>query len=157
MPLPRTLLRFAWTIAVCAILHAQTVKTISVHLRDGKSGMPITPSNLLLRIDHHETIHNEWVKIADDGSVTITVPDDAKQISLQATYDDGMDTYINCDTAKQSDKEREVWYPIDRIMESGVVTPNECSRTQYPAKPGEFVFFVRKRGALDRLHNPDAQ
>jgi hypothetical protein len=157
MPTPRTLARLAFAIAVCASLHAQTGKTITVHLRDGRTGMPITPSNFLLRIDHHDEIHNEWVKIADDGTVTVNVPDDAKDISLQATYDQGMDTYINCDIARQSDKERVIWYPIEVIMKSGVVAPNECSKTEYPAKPGEFVFFVRKRNALDRIHNPDAQ
>jgi hypothetical protein len=175
MPIPRTLRRFlsssssrpgnaraaltrlAWTFAVCASLQAQTGKTISVHLRDGRTGLPVTAANFLLRVDHHETIHNDWVQISDDGAVTITVPDDAKEISLQATYGDGMETYINCDAAKQSDKEREIWYPIDLILKNGVVAPNECSKTEYPAKPGEFVFFVRRRGALDRLHNPDAQ
>ena len=56
----------------------------------------------------------------------------------------GMDTYINCDTAKESDRERNVWYPISAILESGVVAPNECAKTNFTAKPGEFIFFVRK-------------
>jgi hypothetical protein len=154
---PRTLVRLVWMIAFCACLQAQSVNTITVRLRDGKTGMTITPSNFLLRVDHHETVHNEWVKIGDDGMVTITVPDDAKELSLQATYDEGMSTYINCDIARQSDKERVIWYPIDLIMKSGVAAPNECSKTEYPVKPGEFVFFVRKRSALDRMHNPDSQ
>jgi len=157
MPTPRSLVRLAWTIAICTCLHAQTFNVITVRLRDGRTGMPVTPSNFLVRVDHHETIHNEWVKIGDDGLVTITVPDDAKELSLQATYDSGMATYINCDTAKQSDKERVIWYPIDLIFKSGIVAPNECSKTEYPVKPGEFVFFVRKRNALDRMHNPDSQ
>jgi hypothetical protein len=154
MPSIRTLLRAAWVIAVCAALHGQTGTTISVQLRDGKTGKRITPSNFLLRVDHHETIRNEWVKINDDGTVSVTVPDDAKEISLQATYGSGMDYYVNCDAAKLSDKEREIWYPIDVIMKAGVVAPNECGRTDYTAKkPGEFIFFVRKRNALDPLHD----
>jgi hypothetical protein len=157
MLLPRTLVRLALAIALSASLQAQTGKTITVFLRDGRTGMPVTPSNFLLRIDHNETIHNEWVTIADDGTVTLAIPDDAKELSLQATYSQGMETYINCDAAKQSNKEREIWYPIDLIMKSGVVAPNECSKTEYPVKPGQFVFFVRKRGALDRLHNLDGQ
>lgn len=157
MPTRRTLLRLALTIMVCAGLHAQDYQLISITLRDGRTGKKITPSNFLLRVDHFETVKSEWVKIYDDGSVFIRVPLDAKQISLQATYDEGMSTYINCDAAKQSDPEREIWYPVDIIMKSGVVAPNECSKTEYTAKPGEFVFFVRKRSALDKLRNPDEQ
>jgi hypothetical protein len=153
----RALLPLACILTICACLHAQDTKTITVELRDGKTGLPITPSNLLLRVDHHDAIHTEWVKIGDTGGITVTVPDDAKEISLQATYGEGMDTYINCDVARQSDKERLVWYPIDVIMKTGAVTPNECSKTEYTAKPGEFVFFVRKRSAIDRLHNEEEQ
>ncbi|MGA3031959.1 MAG: hypothetical protein ABSD70_01670 [Terracidiphilus sp.] len=153
----RTLAGLACVMAICASLHAQDAKLITVQLRDGKSGAPITPSNFLLRVDHFETVHNEWVKIYDNGTVLIRVPDDAKALSLQATYDSGMSTYINCDAAKQNNKEKQNWYPIDLILKAGVVAPNECGKTQYSAKPGEFIFFVRKRNALDRLRNSDAE
>jgi hypothetical protein len=157
MPRIRTLARFAWIIAVCICLHAQDYKLITVQLRDGKTGLPITPSNFLLRVDHYETVRNEWVKIYDNGTVLVRVPSEAKEISLQATYDEGMNTYINCDAAKQNDKEREIWYPIDVIMKAGVVAPDECGKADYTAKPGEFVFFVRKRNAFDRMRNPGEQ
>jgi hypothetical protein len=157
MPTIRTLTRLAWVVALCTCVHAQDARTISVRLRDGKTGMPITPSNFLLRADHHDTIQNEWVKINDDGTTVLTVPAGVKEISLQATYEEGMDTYINCDVAKQSDRERVLWYSVEAIMKTGVVTPNECSKTDYPVHPGEFVFFVRKRNAFDRVHNTEAQ
>src|SRR5580693_418246 len=145
----RTFSRLAWVFAVCAALHAQDYNLITVTLRDGRTGKKITPSNFLL--------HGEWVKIYDDGTVAIRVPPEAKVISLQATYESGMDTYINCDASKQNDPEREIWYPVDVILKAGVVAPNECSKTEYTAKPGEFVFFVRKRSVLDRIRNPDEQ
>jgi hypothetical protein len=151
------LCRLAWVLAFCTALHAQDYNLITITLRDGKTGKKITPSNFLLRVDHFETVQTEWVKIYDDGTVSIRVPLDAKVISLQATYESGMNTYINCDASKQNDPEREVWYPVDVIMRAGVVAPNECSKTEYAAKPGEFVFFVRKRSALDRIRNPDEQ
>lgn len=157
MPRMRTLVRFAWIIAVCVCLPAQDYKLITVRLRDGKTGLPITPSNFLLRVDHYETIRNEWVKIYDNGTVLVRIPQDAKEISLQATYEEGMNTYINCDAVKQNDKEREIWYPIDTILKAGVVAPDECGKTDYVAKPGEFVFFVRKRNAFDRMRNPGEQ
>lgn len=153
----RTLCRLALVLAVCTCLHAQDYNLITVILRDGRTGKIVTPSNFLLRVDHFETVHTEWVKIYDNGTVSIRVPPDAKVISLQATYDSGMDTYINCDASKQNDPEREIWYPVDAIMKTGVLAPNECSKTEYTAKPGEFVFFVRKRSVLDRIRNPDEQ
>jgi hypothetical protein len=63
-----------------------------------------------------------------------------------------METYINCDAARESDKERDIWYPVSQILETGLVAPNECSKTHYSAKPGEFVFFVRKRGWSEHEH-----
>jgi hypothetical protein len=137
------------TSALCSPLHGQDVNTIHIRLLDGKTGLPVKASNFLVRVDHHETIHNEWVQIGDDGSVTVAVPAEAKEISVKATYDMSMETYINCDAAKENDKERDIWYPIAVIMKRGAVAPNECSKTDFSAKPGEFVFFVRKRGWRD--------
>jgi len=118
-------------------------------LLDGKTGLSVKASNFLVRVDHNDTVHPDWVTINDDGTVIITLPADAKEISVKATYDMGMDTYVNCEIAKESDKERDIWYPIVQILKSGVVAPNECSQTHYTAKPGEFVFFVRKRTWLE--------
>lgn len=136
-------------IALSLSLHAQDVNTLHIRLLDGKTGQPVKADNFLVLVDHHDTVHNEWVRIGDDGSVTVTVPAEAKEISLKATYDASMETYINCDAAKESDKERDIWYPISVIMKKGAVAPNECSKTNYTAKPGEFIFFVRKRGWRD--------
>jgi len=129
---------------LCASLHAQTENTIHIRLLDGKTGLPVKASNYLVRIDHHDTAHNEWVHINDDGTVIVTLPPDAREIAVKATYDMSTETYINCEVAKESDKQRDIWYPIAQILKSGVVAPNECSQTHYTAKPGEFVFFVRK-------------
>lgn len=147
----RTIVKFACVAALCAMAHAQTDHVIHIRLLDGKTGKPVDASNFLVKVDHHDTVHNEWVHISDDGSVTVTLPADAQQIAVKATYDMGMDTYINCDAAKQKDKERDIWYPIPVIMKSGAVAPNECSKTEYTANPGEFVFFVRKRDWRDGL------
>jgi len=130
-------------------LHAQDVNTIHIRLLDGKTGLPVKADNFLVRVDHQETVHNEWVHIGDDGSVTVTVPADAKQISFKATYDMSTETFIDCDAAKESDKERDIWYSIADILKTGKVAPNECSKTNFSPKPGEFTFFVRKRGWRD--------
>ena len=150
MPPIRALVRLACVTAFCACLHAQMGNTISLRLLDGKTGLPVKASNFLVRIDHQDTVHNEWVKINDDGSVIVTLPAEAKEFSVKATYDMGISTYINCDAAKQSDKERNIWYPISVILKAGVVAPNECGKTDFTSKPCEFVFFVRKRSWHDR-------
>ena len=141
----RTLVGLLCAAVLCASLHAQSENTIRIRLLDGKTGLPVKASNYLVRIDHHDTAHNEWVHMNDDGTVTVTLPPDAREISVKATYDMSTETYINCEIAKESDKNRDIWYPIAQILKSGVVAPNECSQTHYTAKPGEFVFFVRKR------------
>ena len=150
-------LRLGWGIAfaalLCAGLHAQSSPSISIRLLDGKTGLPVKASNFLVRVDHHDTVHNDWVKINDDGTVVVTLPDDSKEISIKATYDEGMDTYINCDAAKESDKERNIWYSISTILNTGIVAPDECAKTAFKPKPGQFLFFVRKRNWHDQLEN----
>ena len=150
MPAIRTLAKLACVTAFCVSLQAQTVNTISIRLLDGKTGLPVKASNFLPKVDRHDILHNDWVHMYDDGTVIVTVPADAKYFSLKATYNESMDTYINCDAAKESDRERDIWYSISDILKSGVVAPNQCSKTNYTAKPGEFVFFVRKRDWRDR-------
>lgn len=145
MPAIRTFVGLICLVALGALLHAQTENTIHLRLLDGKTGLPVKASNFLVRIDHHETVHNEWVRMNDDGTVIVTLPSGAQLVAVKATYDMSMETYINCDAAKESDKERDIWYSVSQILQSGVVAPNECSQTHYTAKPGEFVFFVRKR------------
>ncbi len=145
MPAFRTFVALSCAAVLCASLHAQSDNTIHIRLLDGKTGLPVEASNYLVRIDHHDTVHNEWVHMNDDGTVVVALPSDAREIAVKATYDLSMETYINCDTARETDKERDIWYPISRILQSGLVAPNECSQTNYTAKPGEFVFFVRKR------------
>lgn len=157
MPILRALAVFACLTAFCTALFAQDTNTpetntVLIRLRDGKTGQPEKASNYLVRVDHNDTFHNEWVHIADDGTVTVTLPADAKEISVKATYDMSTETYINCDAAKESDKERDIWYSVSDIIKKGVVAPNECSKTIYKATPGEFTFFARKRGWRD---NPD--
>ena len=142
----------AWIFAAMALtcpLHAQDSNTIHIRLRDGKTGMPVKADNFLVRVDHNDTVHNEWVHIGDDGSVTVTLPAAAKEIAVKATYDTSTEIYINCDAAKENDKERDIWYSIADILNTGKVAPNECSKTNYAVKPGEFLFFVRKRGWRD--------
>jgi hypothetical protein len=131
-------------------LHAQTAKTLTILMLDGKTGKPIIPSNFLVRFDHLDAIHNESVRIGDDGLGTVTVPASASFLSVQATYSESMDYYVNCDAAMQKDVRTLHWYPIADILSTGVNSPNECSKGKYDdatrlaAKPGVFVFYVRK-------------
>ncbi len=151
MPVFRAFIALLCAVVLLAGLHAQSENTIHIRLLDGKTGLPVEASNYMVRIDHHDTAHNEWVKIKDDGTVLATLPPDAHEVAIKATYDMSMQTYVNCDVAKESDKERNIWYPIAQILKSGVVAPNECSQTHYTANPGEFVFFVRKRTWVEQL------
>ena len=147
----RALFILALLTAFSISFHSQTPNTISIRLLDGKTGLPVRASNFLVRVDHNDTMHPDWVKINDDGTVVVTLPADAKEISVKATYGMGIDTYVNCDAAKESDKERNIWYPIATILSAGIVAPNECAKTDFKAKPGEFIFFVRKRAWNDNL------
>jgi hypothetical protein len=146
----RILLALNLAAALFLPLHAQSGKTITILLLDGKTGRPIIPSNFLIRIDHLDAIHNDWLKINDDGTGLITVPPSATFLSVQATYASSMEIYINCDASMEKDTSTQHWYSIADIVNSGVAMPNECYKGKYAEathvtpKPGQFVFFVRK-------------
>ena len=131
-------------------LHPQADKTITVLMLDGKTGRPIIPSNLLVRIDHLNAIHNEWLKLTDDGLGLVTVPASASFLSIQGAYESSMEIYVNCDAGMEKDTSTLHWYSIADILTSGVSTPNECYKGKYAEathkenKPGVFVVYVRK-------------
>jgi hypothetical protein len=47
--------------AFCGVLCAQTGKTITLRMMDGKTGRLIATSDFLARIDHQQTVHANWV------------------------------------------------------------------------------------------------
>jgi hypothetical protein len=158
----RVFLLFACVIALCGPMRAQTEKTITIRMIDSRTGILIASSNYLVRINHQETEHGDWVKKNDDGSGNLVLPAEADVLSIHATYERAMLIYANCDANKdRGSSERataqEHWYPVDKIISSGLVAPNECvgkkvpEKLQVVAKPGEFVFFVRPLTTAERF------
>ncbi len=147
----RAFLLPVWTAAICISAFAQSARTITIRLLDGKTGEPLTPSNIMVRLDHKEAVNSDWVRQKDDGTAEVTLPGDASVVAVHATYDNSMEFYINCDVGRQKDTASERWYPVSEILTTGIVAPNECSshwngnKLRMEAKPGEFVVFLRRR------------
>lgn len=124
---------------------------ITVRVLDGKTGERIRPDNLEARINRQQTAHIEWVKIQDDGTAELLLPESATALYVRATYAESTDYYVNCDMAKQKDTSAESWYPVKDILSEGLVIPNDCVKAKDAAKvktdpkPGELVLYVRKR------------
>jgi hypothetical protein len=135
---------------VCPPLHAQATHSVTILMLDGKTGKPIVPSNFLVRIDHLNAVHSEWISINDEGLGEVTVPAQTKYLSVQGAYNNSMDTYVNCDAAMQKDVHTLHWYTVADVLAKGINTPNECYKGKYAestiltTKPGLFVFYVRK-------------
>jgi hypothetical protein len=151
MRFPLLLAQLALLAALALPLCAQTTNTIHIRLLDGKTGLPIQSANFMLRVDRRQTEHNEWLVINDDGTVVANLPAAIETLSLKATYNASMDTYIDCAITKEKDRERDLWYSVADILKTGLVAPNECSKANFTAKPGEFIFFVRKRNWHDSV------
>ena len=129
-------------------------QTIVIRMLDARSGRQLTPDNFLIRFDHQSDLHNETLKIADDGSGRIAVPTGASFLSVQGTFDHSMSIFVNCDSGKEKDQTTLHWYTIADILSSGVIAPNECFNGKYErpriaAKPGEFDFYVRAHNWRD--------
>ena len=143
----------------CGVLQAQSAKTITLRILDGKTGLSVTPDNFLVRINHEQTEHVDWTTQNGDGSVVLKLPAGATVVAVRATYDRSMEYYVNCDAVGEGNAPELHWYPVGDVLRSGLVTPNGCvkpkaaERLRVTAKPGEYVFFVRKIGWRDR--DPD--
>jgi len=151
-------------VATCSSLSAQNEKTITVRMLDSRTGLLIASSNFLVRVNHLETVHGDWVHKNEDGTGALTVPPDADEISIHATYESATLIYANCDADKDHGSSDHAakpdhWYSIASILTSGVVAPNDCvgkkvpERLQVVAKPGEFVFFVRQLNTAERFRD----
>jgi hypothetical protein len=145
-------------------LAAQTEKTITVRMLDSRTGRLIATSDYLVRFDHEKTGRGNLVTKNEDGTGTLTVPGNATVLSIRATYESNTLTYANCDASKDVGSSEHApsldhWYKISDILTMGVVAPNGCAGKKVPdklqvvAKPGEFVFFVRKLNAREEYEN----
>ncbi len=143
---------------------AQPDKTITLRMLDSKTGLLIATSNFLVRINHQQEVHADWVKQSEDGTGSLTLPANAEVVSIHATYDSAMLIYANCDADKDHASadhaaSPEHWYPVADILAKGIAAPNGCvgkkvpDRLQVIVKPGEFVFFVRPLNAREQFRN----
>ena len=150
--------------SACSSLCAQNEKTITIRILDSRSGLLIASSNFLIRVNHLEPVHGDWVHKNEDGTGALTVPADADVLSIHATYESATLTYANCDANKDHGSSDHAakpdhWYSVATILASGVVAPNDCvgkkvpERLQVVAKPGEFVFFVRTLNTAERFRD----
>lgn len=130
---------------------------ITIRMFDARTARPIMPSNLLVRLDHNDDIRSQTLHIDDQGVGTVTVPSSAAFLSVQGTFNDGMEIFINCDAGMERNSSALHWYAIADILSTGVIAPNECYKGKYernprvPLRPGEFDFFVRKTSMKDQI------
>jgi hypothetical protein len=146
-------------------LIAQTSNTITLRMLEAKSGRLIATSHYLIRADHDKTLHADWVEQNENGTGKLRLWSYIRDISVQATYDNAMEVFINCDTATQKGVSFDHWYSVSTILATGIVAPNGCAKPSSPskkkaatdilpvAKPGEFIFFVRKQNRLEQAED----
>jgi hypothetical protein len=162
LPARRFFVLFVCLAARCGPGLAQTPKTVTVRMLDTRSGIVIATTNYLVRINHQQTEHGDWITKNEDGTGKLILPPEAEVVSIHATYDAATMIYVNCDSDKdRGSAERAAppdhWYPVADILTNGVVAPNQCvgrkvpEKLQVVAKPGEFVFFVRPRNPREQF------
>lgn len=160
--MPRAFLILFCIAALCGAMPAQTDRAITVRMVDSRSGLLIATNSFLVRMNHLEAVHGDWVRQNEDGTGNLTLPADATVISIHATYESATQVYVNCDTNKDRGSSDHAanpdrWYEVATILTSGIVAPNDCvgkkvpEKLQVVAKPGEFVFFVRPMNSLERF------
>lgn len=147
----------------CGTLSAQTQKTITLRMLYARSGKLIATTHFLVRINHEKASHGNWVELNEDGTGKLSLPANATEITVQATYDSATETFVNCDSAATKGYMMDRWYAVSEIVATGVVAPNGClkpsdaAKLKITAKPGEFVFFVRPRNKRELSQDDSSQ
>jgi hypothetical protein len=103
-------------------------KKITVRVIDGRTGEAVTPDNLEVRINRQQAYHLEFVKMNDDGTAELMLPDNATALALRATYDNSMEYYVNCDVAQQKNTASQTWFPVEDVLKDGLLMPDECRK-----------------------------
>jgi hypothetical protein len=149
--------------AFSGLLSAQSEKSIVIRLLDGKTGKPVEASNFQIRVDHQDAAHPNWVMQNADGTAKLTVPGSASLLSIHATYDDAIETFVNCDAATGKADMIEHWLVIKDILSTGMAVPDSCvnpgiaAKLMPAVKPGEIVLFVRKLNTRERMKDFSAR
>jgi len=145
-------------IALCGAMYAQAADTITIRMLDSKTAKPLEPSGYLVNGNHTPTIQIEWVKVNEDGTGALNLPEGVSVVSIHGSYDQATEVYVNCDGEEQKDKIGKIWYSVSDILTKGVVTGNGCAKPKDLAKikppdprPGEIVFFVRRKSGKSKL------
>jgi hypothetical protein len=145
------ILTLLFVAALCGSLPAQTMKTITVRVLDSRTGRLIATPDYLVQINHEDAVHANWVTKNEDGTGKMTVPENATVVAVQARFDIGMSIFINCDDTRDGQNPIARWYAVSDILTTGVAAPNGCGKRKAVAKPGEFVFFVRKESWREQM------
>ena len=145
------LLMVAALVVCCGSLPAQTPKSITIRVLDPHTGKALVTSSVLIRVDHQKTVHANWVALNEDLTGKATLPADAALLAAQASYDNTMELYINCDSVKDNPPTGPHWYKLSDILATGVVAANGCSKRTAAAKPGEFILFARRKNWHDSI------
>jgi hypothetical protein len=147
------------TTLLCSTLfaHSQSNRVINIQMLDSKTGQPITSTEIEVRMRRDPAapqtlgISPAYVRVDQDGWANATLPTDASEITVFATYGKARWSYISCDGAKDQGSYREHWYSISRIIASGIAAPNGCTKRAVTAQPGEFFIFVRPMNFWEKM------
>jgi len=155
-PVLRFILIAICAAAVCAPMHAQkkqTATSITVRMLDSRNGRVIPSNTFLVRINHQPIIHSDWITSNEDGSATLTLPPEARDVIVQATYDSSTQIYINCDSLRKKEPPADQWYAVSDLVKFGVAAANGCGKHRASALAGELVFFVRKQNWKEEMQD----
>ena len=137
---------------MCTATDAQQAeRTITIRMLDSKTGAVMSPTKFQVTVNTKDYSHLETFSPNKGGIGELVVKSDVVQLSIQAVYEPGEHTFVNCDSVKDKIFFQSHWYAVPQIFSTGVVAPNNCSKLTAVASPGEFVFFVRHTNWYENL------
>jgi len=155
----KVVLPFQFLLIPTTLVHGQTNRTITIRMFDSKTGAPITNSEFRISFQALPDLSKipgldpYWMEGGErHGNLAIPLEPTATSIAVHSSYGPANWNYVNCDCVKDRRPYSEHWYLIADILKSGIVAPNRCNKRKAIAKPGEFVFFVRRMTFWEKSH-----
>jgi hypothetical protein len=149
-----TILLIATALAWSAI-PAQTQKTITIRLFDGKSGLAIAPiagdAGINVPINQGNAGSHLTAHANKDGVWELSVTPDVETLQIDSPSGPDGWGYVSCDgrlypTAQPI-------YSVADILKSGIVSANHCNKKIAAplAKAGEIVLYVRRPNWMEKI------
>lgn len=135
-------------VVLCSVsMQAQVeVSPLKLRILNGHSGKPVKRANLTVTVTPAQTYGTPLDRRTDNAGVSSLLAQTGTEIHTVVLR------YPTCRAVPKADRKKpSTGYPTQRILVTGIVSENHCSKRTTAPAPGELVLFVRPQHWWERM------